>query len=104
VGGVRATKTVVGEMTKCWFCLEPLMRKVNGRVWECDNHHVIARRYFGHGEDHEFKNLVPAHRHCHSKWHRQYDVIGAPLEEYVEYMDKLQFGKGIFAHVSVAAD
>ena len=93
-------------MKRCWFCQEPLAKKVDGKTLECDNHHVIARRYFGHGEDHEFRNLVPVHRVCHNKWHRQFDVIHAPLEEYVTYMDKLQWGKGILAKrdLSVAAD
>jgi hypothetical protein len=90
----------------CWFCQQPLMRRLNGQIRDCDNHHVIARRYFGRGEDHEYSNLVPTHRDCHQLFHRQHDVIGAPLEEYIERMDAINWGRGIFAHneMSAAAD
>jgi hypothetical protein len=81
----------------CWFCQQPLMRRLNGQVRDCDNHHIIPKRYFGHGEDHEFRNLVTVHRDCHLRFHRQHDLIGESLEAFIDHMDALHFGKAIFA-------
>lgn len=82
-------------MSICFFCLEAVYRKSQAT----DIHHVIFKRYFKPfpGEDPNYGNTVRVHVLCHRKAHAEFDNPLMPLDNYVPYMESLDWLYGIFA-------
>lgn len=78
------------ERPRCWFCQQPIMGKA-------ERHHVKPRRYFRKREDHRRGNIVNVHSDCHRTLHREYDNARWSWREFVEAMEPLKFGEGLFA-------
>jgi hypothetical protein len=72
----------------CWFCHQPLRRKDH-----VNRHHVIAFRY----PQGIASPLVFAHEGCHNQWNLLYDHSSMDWVSYVQSMQKLEWGFGIFA-------
>ena len=77
----------------CHFCLRNLIEV--GRA--VDNHHLLPRRYFKKGEDHRRNNLAKVCTSCHRTFHQQYDNPRYSIREYLDLMDRIDWGRGLFS-------
>jgi 5-methylcytosine-specific restriction endonuclease McrA len=78
---------------RCFFCKDTVYNDHR----PVDRHHRLPRRYFKRGQDHRSNNIVLAHSECHVRFGLEHDRPAMRLQEYIPYMETINWGEGIYS-------
>jgi len=86
---------------RCYFCLEALHQP--GKP--ISRHHRLPKRLLNSVEKRDMSNIKKAHEDCHVLYHKIIDRPKLSRQQYIRYMQSINYAYGIFAQPeAMAAD